>query len=176
VSSGGGWGTTYTGSGSNRNGGSGNPRPATASRVNTSSSKNASSGTPGTRPSTAYGLRTGTSSAKLGSGKRGDRGESNPHDQHVVAGARGMMRYRRTRAATDGQVGEGGHAWSSSSNQLPSSGSRGLLGRKEGQGSGSGSGAWNSDRPGTTGTRGTGGYGSKYDRVGSSKRQQSSRR
>ncbi|GMI30162.1 hypothetical protein TrCOL_g9256 [Triparma columacea] len=169
ASSGGGWGhgqTTYTGSSSNRNAGGSNPRPATASRVNTSSSKN-TTGTPGTRPSTAYGLRT-SGTAKTSSIKRGGEGGTNPHDQHVVAGARGMMRYRRTRAATDGQVGEGGHAWNSS---LPNNNGRGLLQRKDQQATA----AWD-HRPGTTGTRGTYSSG-KYDsRVSGSKRQQTSSR
>ena len=71
----------------------------------------------GTRPSTAYGLRTKEASAKQerererAGGGSGSAGGAGSGGEHVVAGSRSMMRYRRTRAATDSQVDSSGHAW-----------------------------------------------------------------
>ncbi|GMH72231.1 hypothetical protein TrST_g790 [Triparma strigata] len=126
--------TTYTGSNTDGYARS-SSRPATASRVNTSTSNPPTSSTPGTRPSTAYGLRTGASS----SANPPPSSKSKPQPDNVVAGARGMLRYRRTRAATDSQV-DSSHAWNTSnpsSSNLPNSSrsgsnSKGLLQRKSG--------------------------------------------
>ena len=103
------------------------PRPSTASRAIGSSSgtKQVSSSGPGTRPSTAYGLRTSGTTSK-------DQHQSSSSKQQATAGqhvagsaGRSIMRYRRTRAATDSQVEAhtNQQAWrpdsNSSSNRLP---------------------------------------------------------
>ena len=115
---------TYTGSNTDAYARSGSNRPATASRITQGNSATATGGpTAGTRPSTAYGLRTAGSDRKASSSKQ----------DNVVAGARGMLRYRRTRAATDSQVDGGGtgHAWNS--NQLPTGGAGRERGGAKGQ-------------------------------------------
>jgi serine/threonine protein kinase len=174
---------TYNGvPSSSANAGGAQPRPSTASRINNSTQQSAaaSGSGPGTRPSTAYGLRTSgaphqapapapiASNPSSGSAKAAGSGASGgANGEHVVAGARGMMRYRRTRAATDGQVD--GLAWNNNgaSSRLPngSSQSKTLQQRK-----GEATPAWD-HRPGSTGgTRSGSGSGAyKFDsRMGGS--------
>lgn len=153
--------TTYTGSNTDgyaRSSG----RPATASRVNTGSS-NPPTTTPGTRPSTAYGLRT----AGATSTNPAPTSKSKQQPDNVVVGARGMLRYRRTRAATDSQV-DSAHAWNTNqlpSSSRPSSNSKGLLQRKSNTNGNDSTPAWDS-RPGSRTERnrdGKYGAGFKYD-------------
>ena len=152
---------TYNGA--ERSGGAAAARPSTASRVQSANAGGGSASGPGTRPSTAYGLRTSgapvAAAPAAASSTAGGKGS-----EHVVAGARGMMRYRRTRAATDGQVdgiawnGNGAAGGSAGGGRLPSGGnSKTLLQRK-----GEATPAWD-HRPGSTGgTRSsTGAY--KFD-------------
>ncbi|GMI37575.1 hypothetical protein TeGR_g3791, partial [Tetraparma gracilis] len=54
---------TYNGASGGGAAGGAQPRPSTASRINTGSAQPAAAAAPGTRPSTAYGLRTGAAPA-----------------------------------------------------------------------------------------------------------------
>ncbi|GMH55738.1 hypothetical protein TL16_g01980 [Triparma laevis f. inornata] len=127
------------------------------------------------RPDTAAAIRPGTSNTLGGTGDHNASRratapstffEGNGSGQQQ-AGARGMLRYRRTRAATDSQV-DSAHAWNTNqlpSSSRPSSNSKGLLQRKSNTNGNDSTPAWDS-RPGSRTERnrdGKYGAGFKYD-------------